>query len=278
MVRTRHDDAQTFPPKKALPMLMISTLPATASEMNPCAVVSNKALQEKSYIWDLCLFPKTSILDPELTMTLPAFQTACGAADTISHVLEIYFNGQNESDLLHRWQEGIMRNVVETLPKALANPNDLHARTELQWTATCALNGWASPGDGWTPMHQIGHVLTSRHGINHGSSLAIVMPAWMDYFKTAKQDRCFTFAVNVMGVDPTGKSREDVAGEGIAVFKAFLKKSGVPVSLSEKGVKTTDIPAIVKGVKTVSFGSDGMLACNPPVSAEDIDAILQAAF
>ena len=169
-----------------------------------------------------------------------------------------------------------MRNVVETLPKALANPKDIRARTELQWTATCALNGWASPGDAWTPMHQVGHVLTSRHGINHGSSLAIVMPAWMDYFKALKPQRCFTFATNVMGIDPAGKSEGEVIDEGLAAFKFFLKESGVPVSLSEKGVDQSDIPAIVEGVQTVSFGDDGMLACNPPVSAGDITAILEA--
>ena len=200
MVYSRHDDVQAIPPVKALPMLMVSTLPATASEMNQCAVVSNPELKEKSYIWDDCLFPKTSILDPELTTTLPTFQTACGGADTISHVLEIYFNGQDKSDLLHRWQEGVMRNVVENLPKVLADESNIEARTELQWTATCALNGWASPGDAWTPMHQVGHVLTSRHGINHGSTLSIIMPAWMDYYKATKPERCFTFATNVMEI------------------------------------------------------------------------------
>lgn len=278
MVYARHDDVKAVPPEKALPLMMISTLPATASEMNQCSVVSNKEIQEKSYIWSPCLFPKTSILDPELTMTLPTFQTACGAADTISHVLEIYFNGQDKSDLLHRWQEGVMRNVLENLPKVLANPKDIDARTELQWTATCALNGWASPGDAWTPMHQVGHVLTTRHGINHGSSLSLVMPAWMDYFKAVKPERCFKFAVNVMGIDPTDKSQEAVIDEGLAAFKAFLKESGAPVSLEEQGVTKADIPAIVEGVKTVSFGSDGMLSCNPPVSAEDITAILEKAL
>ena len=278
MVYSRHDNVNAIPPEKALPLLMVSTLPATASEMNQCAVVSHPALKEKSYIWSECLFPKTSILDPELTITLPTFQTACGAADTISHVLEIYFNGQDESDLLHRWQEGVMRNVVENLPKVLANETDIVARTELQWTATCALNGWASPGDAWTPMHQVGHVLTSRHGINHGSTLSILMPAWMDYFKGSKPERCFTFATNVMGIDPDGKAQTEVVDEGLEAFREFLKGSGVPITMSEKGVTEADIPAIVEGVKTVSFDSDGMLSCNPPVSAEDIANILRKAL
>ncbi len=278
MVYSRHDNVNAVPPEKALPLLMVSTLPATASEMNQCAVVSNPELKEKSYIWSECLFPKTSILDPELTVTLPTFQTACGAADTISHVLEIYFNGQDKSDLLHRWQEGVMRNVVENLPKVLEDESDIVARTELQWTATCALNGWASPGDAWTPMHQVGHVLTSRHGINHGSTLSILMPAWMDYFKESKPERCFSFATNVMGIDPEGKPQAEVVDEGLEAFREFLKGAGVPITMSEKGVTEADIPAIVEGVKTVSFGSDGMLSCNPPVSAEDIRNILHKAL
>lgn len=278
MVVARHDNVTAVPPHKALPMLMVSTLPATGSEMNPCAVVSNKTLREKSYIWDSCLFPKTSILDPELTLSLPAFQTACGMLDAISHVLEIYFNGQDKSDLLHRWQEGVMRNVVENLPKVLADPNDILIRADLQWTATCALNGWASPGDAWTPMHQVGHVLTSRHGINHGSSLALIMPAWMDYFKAGKQERCFTFAVHVMGVDPAGKSREAVVEEGLAAFKSFIKTSGIPVCLRECGITKEDIPDIVEDVKKISFGENGMLSCNPLVSAEQLVAILEKAF
>lgn len=278
MVYSRHDDVTAIPPQKALPTLMIPTLPATASEMNQCSVISNQVLQKKSYIWAPCLFPKTSIIDPELTTTLPSFQTACGAVDTISHVLEIYLNGQDKSELLHRWQEGVMRNVVEHLPKVLENPNGIDSRSELQWSATCALNGWASPGDAWTPMHQVGHVLTSHHGINHGASLSLIMPSWMDYFKGIKPERYFKFAVNVMGIDPVNKSKESVIEEGLAAFRAFLNESGVPLSLEAQGVTKADIPAIVEGVRAVSFGADDMLSCNPPVSANDITAILEGAL
>jgi alcohol dehydrogenase YqhD (iron-dependent ADH family) len=100
MVYSRHDDVKAVPPDHALPTLMVPTLPATGSEMNMCSVVTNAKLGEKSYIWSTCLFAKTALLDPELTYSLPPFQTACGAVDTISHVLEIYINGQDQSDLL----------------------------------------------------------------------------------------------------------------------------------------------------------------------------------
>ena len=193
-------------------------------------------------------------------------------------MLEIYINGQDESDLLHAWQLALMRTIVENLPKALANPQDAHARTELMWCATCGLNGWASPGDAWTPMHQVGHVLTSRHGINHGSSLAIVMPAWMTYHKALKPTRYAQFAVKVMGISPHGKTDAELADAGIAAFRDFIKSSGVPTTLGEKGVAEADIPGIIEGVRTVSFNADGVLASNPPVTAEALAEILKLAL
>ncbi len=263
MVYASHSNVTAQPPETALPLLLIPTLPATGSEMNMCSVVSSTARKQKSYIWADCLFAKTAILDPELTYTLPPFQTACGAIDAISHVLEIFVNGQAKSDLLHEFQLGVIKTIIKNLPIVLANPTDADARAELMWAATCGLNGWASPGDAWTPMHQVGHVLTSRHGINHGSSLAIVMPAWMAYHKAIKPAPYERFEREIMS---------------IADFKAFIAKCGVPTTLGEKGVTEADIPGIVEGVKTVSFNADGVLSSNPPVTAEALARILKAAL
>lgn len=278
MVFSRHDHINAVPPVKSLPTMMIPTLPATGSEMNNCAVVSNAALKEKSYIWSTCLYPRTSIIDPELTLTLPAFQTACAAADTISHVLEIYLNGEEDSDLQHYFQEGVMRTVIDNIGKVLKNPSDISARSHLQWAATCAINGWASPGDAWTPIHQIGHVLTSRHRVQHGASLAILMPAWMEYMYPRRADQYYRFATNVMLVDVKGKTKEDVIREGITRFRSFLEGIGVPLTLHEENITLEDLPHIVEGVVKVSFGQDGMLKCIPPVSREDIMEVLKLAF
>ena len=263
MVYASHSNVTAQPPEAALPLLLIPTLPATGSEMNMCSVVSSTTRRQKSYIWADCLFAKTAILDPELTYTLPPFQTACGAIDAISHVLEIFVNGQAKSDLLHEFQLGVIKTIIKNLPIVLANPTDADARAELMWAATCGLNGWASPGDAWTPMHQVGHVLTSRHGINHGSSLGIMMPAWMAYHKSIKPAPYERFEREIMS---------------IADFKAFISKCGVPTTLSEKGVTEADIPGIVEGVKTVSFNANGVLASNPPVTAEALVEILKGAL
>lgn len=278
MVFSRHDHIDAVPPVKSLPTMMIPTLPATGSEMNNCAVVSNAALKEKSYIWSTCLYPKTSIIDPELTLTLPPFQTACAAADTISHVLEIYLNGEEDSDLQHYFQEGVMRTVIDNIGKVLKDPSDISARSHLQWAATCAINGWASPGDAWTPIHQVGHVLTSRHKVQHGASLAILMPAWMNYMYARRPERYFCFAKNVMQVEIKNKTQEEVIREGIERFRNFLGAIGVPQSLHEANITRKDLPFIVEGVVKVSFGQDGMLKCIPPVSREDVLEVLKLAL
>lgn len=278
MVFSRHDHIDAVPPVKSLPTMMIPTLPATGSEMNNCAVVSNAALKEKSYIWSTCLYPKTSIIDPELTLTLPPFQTACAAADTISHVLEIYLNGEEDSDLQHYFQEGVMRTVIDNIGKVLKDPSDISACSHLQWAATCAINGWASPGDAWTPIHQVGHVLTSRHKVQHGASLAILMPAWMNYMYARRPERYFCFAKNVMQVEIKNKTQEEVIREGIERFRDFLGAIGVPQSLHEANITREDLPFIVEGVVKVSFGQDGMLKCIPPVSREDVLEVLKLAL
>lgn len=278
MVFSRHDHIDAVPPVKSLPTMMIPTLPATGSEMNNCAVVSNAALKEKSYIWSTCLYPKTSIIDPELTLTLPPFQTACAAADTISHVLEIYLNGEEDSDLQHYFQEGVMRTVIDNFGKVLKDPSDISARSHLQWAATCAINGWASPGDAWTPIHQVGHVLTSRHKVQHGASLAILMPAWMNYIYARRPEHYFCFAKNVMQVETKNKTQEEVIREGIERFRNFLGAIGVPQSLHEANITREDLPFIVEGVVKVSFGQDGMLKCIPPVSREDVLEVLKLAL
>ena len=278
MVFSRHSAVSAVPPEKSLPTVMVPTLPATGSEMNLCAVVSNRKLQEKSYIWSPCLYPKTSIIDPELTVTLPPFQTACAAADTISHVLEIYLNGEEDSDLQHYFQEGVMRTVIDNVEKALAEPDNISARSHLQWAATCAINGWASPGDAWTPIHQIGHVLTALYKIPHGASLSILMPAWMTVMHTRRMNRYYRFATRVMEINPSGKSEKRVVIEGIEAFRVFLKKIGAPVSFREMRVTDPDIDRIVENVVKVSFNAEGYLTCNPPVSREDIAEVLKKAL
>jgi len=130
----------------------------------------------------------------------------------------------------------------------------------------------------WTPMHQVGHVLTTRHKVNHGTSLALVMPNWMEHFKTLKPERYLRFARHVMQVDPHGKTKEAIITEGIASFRSFMERSGVSTRLSQVGIGEADLPAIISDVKKVSFNADGVLSCNPPVNEATLLEILKKAL
>lgn len=278
MVFSRHDNSKAaVPPQAALPTLMVPTLPATGSEMNPTAVVTNEILTEKSYTWNPCLYPKVSIVDPELTTSLPPYQTACAAADTISHVLEFYLLGFEEAFLNNRIQEGVMLTVLEYNPHVLKDPSDVNARAHLQWASIVALNGWSQPGDGWTPMHQLGHVLSAHTECAHGASLSIVMPAWMKHFHKTNLKQYGLLATRVFGIDPSGKSPEELAWAGIECFESLLKSWKLPTRLTDIGLAKGDISALTEDVVRVSFGADGTMRSRPPATPEDVTAVFQLA-
>lgn len=279
MVYSRHDDTVNIqPPQNALPVVMIPTVPATGSEMNPTAVVTNDATMEKSYTWSVCMYPKVSIVDPELTCSLPPFVTACSAADTIAHVLEFHLTGFEDAPLNNRIQEGVMLTVLEQVGKVLNNPNDVAARAHLQWASIIALNGISQPGDGWTPMHQLAHVLSAQYNLPHGASLTIIMPAWMKYFYKTRLDRFVQFAQRVFQVGDDISTKEEIALEGIKRFEEFLKSIGVPTSLKDVGVNEADIPKLADEVEKISFGQDGYLRSRPPASKDDVINVYKLAI
>ena len=277
MIKFSHSKDTQIPPKEALPMVMIPTLPATASEMNPTAVITDDATQRKSYVWEpACLYAKVSILDPELTLTLPAYQTASGAIDAISHVVEPFFFSDEATfgnlDLHDHMQIGVIRAMYENLPKVLANPNDVQLRGMMQFAATVGLNGWLTCGvQGWTPMHQMGHVLSSHFGATHGATLACMMVAWMRYFATKKQNGRFVkFAKLMYGT-------EDLI-EAADKFEAYIREQGVQTRISQFGVTEADLEALTDGVVRVSFSADGTLASIPPITREEAYKIYKLAL
>lgn len=279
MVYSRHDDSVNIqPPQNALPVVMIPTVPATGSEMNPTAVVTNDATMEKSYTWSVCMYPKVSIVDPELTCSLPPFVTACSAADTLAHVLEFHLTGFEDAPLNNRIQEGVMLTVLEQVGKVLNNPNDVAARAHLQWASIIALNGISQPGDGWTPMHQLAHVLSAQYNLPHGASLTIIMPAWTKYFYKTRLDRFVQFAQRVFQVGDDIGTKEEIALEGIKRFEEFLKSIGVPTSLKDVGVNEADIPKLADEVEKISFGKDGYLRSRPPASKDDVINVYKLAI
>jgi alcohol dehydrogenase YqhD (iron-dependent ADH family) len=279
MIVSRHDQAVAVSPTEALPIILVPTLPATSSEMNAGAVISNEKTLEKSYVFANPLYARVSILDPELTLTLPAYQTGCGAADAVSHVMELYLNGVDDTPLQDRLMEGIILTIMECMVKLKKDPQDLAARTNLMWAATVAWNGWTQPGvASGVPMHLIAHVLSARYNTTHGASLAVVMPAFMRRFWKTRPQRYVQFAERIFGLETRGQKPEKLVPQVIQKFEDWLKGLGVQTRLPEVGIKAEAVESLTEEVARVSFGPDGKLGARVPATKEDVREILKLAL
>lgn len=279
MFISRHDCEVSIPPEESLPTVMVPTLPATSSEMNCIAVATNDETHEKAYIFTSALYPRISVIDPSLTCTLPAFQTAIGAVDAMSHVLEAYLNGDQFSPLQDRLHEGILVTIMDELKKILADPSNVEHRANIQWAATLAWNGYIQSGlDAPTPMHQMGHVLSARYNTPHGVTLAIFMDSYFRYTCTLNPEREARFALlgkNVFGL--SGDSDRAIAEETVRRFVAFMDEVGVPHTLTSAGVPVEEIPAIAEDILQHGCDAAGNLPSIPPIGKDGILAILNLA-
>ena len=230
----------------ALPVACILTIAAAGSEGSPGTVISNRevGIKEGVRASDL-LRPVLSILNPELTMTLPAYQTACGVTDMFIHLIERYFTNTPDVNITDEMIEGLMRTILKYGKVAVEHPDDYNARAQIMWTGTLAHNDicgcdrdqdWAS--------HQIQHEIGAKYDSAHGAGLATVFPAWAKYVYKHDVPRFVRFATKVMGVDNDVFHPEEVALEGIARVKAYMSGLGLPTTKEELGVKEEDIPEL----------------------------------
>lgn len=279
MIVARHDKIEAVAPTEALPIVLVPTLPATSSEMNCGAVITNEKTHEKSYVFAAPLYARVSILDPELTLTLPAYQTACGAVDAVSHVMELYLNGVDDTPLQDRIMEGIVLTVMECAAILSKDPKNLAARTNLMWAATVAWNGWTQPGvASSTPMHLVAHPISAHFHVTHGATLAIVMHAWMRRFYMARPGRYVQFGQRIFGMSPEGRDPQKLALEVIDRFEAWMKGLGVQTRLPEVGVGKDQVDMLTDDIVRVSFGPDGKLGARTPATKEDVRAVLHLAL
>lgn len=224
-------------PSTAIGIGVVLTVPAAGSESSTVSVISNKdALLKKGFHSNL-LLPRFAILNPEVSFTIDPFQTACGAADTISHILERYFTPTPKADLTDRLCEGAIRSIIDNVYIVLKNPEDFDARAELMWASTIAHNGILGTGriEDWA-SHKLAHELSILYGTIHGAALSVIFPAWMKYVCRHNIRRFFQFAVRVWGVDPCFGTEEEIALKGIGKFEQFLKDIGLPTRLKDLNI------------------------------------------
>lgn len=223
--------------KEALPIAVILTLPATGTESSNSSVITNEDGLYKKGLNSELIRPTFSIMNPELTYTLPAYQTSCGISDIMAHTMERYFTNVDHVDLTDRLCEATLKTVINNAKILIKHPKNYDARAEIMWSGTIAHNGLLNTGRiGDWGSHKIEHELSAIYDIAHGAGLSIVFPAWMKYVYKHNVNLFVQFAVRVWDVDLSFSSYENIALEGISRLEQFFKKIGLPTKLSDANI------------------------------------------
>jgi len=233
--------------KASLPLITVLTLPATGSEMNGNAVITNDETKEKLGLGSPYFYPKISILDPELTVTIPRKYTAASAVDIVSHLTESYFNNNGGwTPIQERYVEGMAKTVIEATDRIMADAADIEARAVLMWSATLGWNGLNTAGIGAfsMPCHAMEHPLSALYDIPHGSGLAILTPAWLMAKLNEKTAKIARFAREVFAVKETDDLQ--AAQAGIRALKEWYIRIGAPTTFKEAGIDTPDIAQLTE--------------------------------
>jgi len=260
--------------EKALPVATILTISAAGSEGSMGTVITHENGMLKRAANGEPLRPVFSILNPELTCTLPNYQTACGATDMMAHVMERYFTNTKNVEITDRLCEGILLTIINETPKALSKPNDYEARANLMWAGMVAHNDTCGVGreDDWS-SHNMEHELSGLYDVAHGAGLAVMFPAWMKYVMHQNLMLFAQFAVRVWGCEMDFENPENTAHQGIECYEKFMTSIGMPIRFSELGAKPEDIPTLVK---TMGLGKN-TLGSFVKLTEEDVAKIYELA-
>ncbi|QWC22099.1 iron-containing alcohol dehydrogenase [Bacillus haikouensis] len=259
---------------EALPFGTVLTLAATGSEMNAGSVITNWETQEK-YGWGSPVtFPQFSILDPVNTFTVPKNHTIYGMVDMMSHVFEQYFNDATNTPLQDRMCESTLRTVIETAPELINDLENYELRETILYSGTIALNGMLQMGyRGDWASHNIEHAVSAVYDIPHAGGLAILFPNWMKHNLKVNPSRFAQMAERVFDVDPTGKTEEETALEGISKLREFWSSIGAPSSLADYDIDDSKLDLMAdKAMANGEFGNFNKL------NKEDVLAILRASL
>lgn len=260
-------------PESCLPIIAVVTIPASGSEASNSCVITNDAQGRKCGCNSELIRPAIAVLDPELTFSLPPYQTAAGVTDIIAHVLERFFSGEPAVGITDNIACGIVRAVMGAASRVLQDPSDYDARAEIMWAGTLAHNGLAGCGlgipgqrDGDWSCHALEHELSALDpSIAHGAGLAVMIPTWMRYVWHSHPERFLTFGELVFGIEPVDPEIDDLSGidEEITTERAerdavnatidelqdFFLSMGMPQTLDDLGISASDIDRLVDGIR-----------------------------
>ena len=257
--------------QKVIPIGAVLTMAGTGSEMNGGSVITNTEQKLKiGKVFGSRLMPKFAVLNPEYTFSLPKEQMVAGIFDIMSHILEQYFSGDDDSTSDYM-AEGLMRSLIESSRVAVKDPRDYEARSNIMWTATWALNTLIGKGktQDWM-VHMIGQAIGAYTNATHGMTLAAVSPAYYRYIMADGLHKFVRFAREVWGISTEGKDDETIASEGIDALEAWIKEIGAASNSSEVGV-TEDM---IEGITGATFLGGGYRQR----TAEDVRNVLKASL
>ena len=262
------------PVEKALPIGTVLTIAAAGSEGSGASVVTKEEGMFKRDTGSDLLRPRFSVLNPELTCTLPAYQTACGATDIMAHVFERYFTNTPEVEITDRLCEAVLLTMIKEVPRVIADPCNYEARANIMWAGTVAHNDIVGVGrsQDWN-SHKIEHELSGLYDCAHGAGLAVVMPAWMEFTMSHNVMRFAQAAVRIWGCQMNFENPEETAKEGIRAFRRFLRSIGMPINFAELDAKEEDIPVLVE---KLGLG-DGKTGGFVQLTSADVAEILRIA-
>ncbi len=264
-------------PEKALPLGVVLTIPAAGSEGSGNSVITNeKTMQKISVRYPFLLRPKFAIMNPELTYSLPWFQTACGVVDMMAHIFERYFSNTPDTQLVDAYSEAILRDITDQALSLRLDGDNYAARADIMWAGTIAHNGLCGVGkeEDWA-SHRLEHEISAFYDVAHGAGLAVIIPAWMTFCSTRNPDKLWRFAINVMSVNPAGKETMEIIDEGISELKNFYHDLGLTTNLREL---IGEEPDIEKMVKSLHRNMGNTLGAYVPLSMDDCREIYRIAL
>lgn len=231
-------------PSEFIPMGAVVTAFGTGAEMNNGAVITNTEKMMKSPLWGA--FYDFAILDPAYTMTMPMKQVISGAFDSLSHSMETYMGSPREVNLTDEINEATQRNIIRNIRATLRDPQDIQARSELVWAAAMAENGILKIGKVTDfQCHMLEHQLGAYTDCNHGQGLAVLHPVLYRHMMPEANKQFARMAARVWGIDPAGRSEEELANAFVDALEAFIKEIGLPTTFAEMNIpEDTDFRAI----------------------------------
>ncbi len=257
-------------PDNALPILAVITVAATGSEADAGGVITNSKTRSKRSLWGESLFPKISIVDPLLTLSLPKKQTVDGVIDMIIHILESYLSSCALSPVSDRVSEGLMKEAMNQGEIIINDLKNAAARESLSWISTLALSGFPNAGrSGPMPMHALEHPISGLYKVSHGRGLAALMPAFLHHTKEMHTDRLKLLGKSIFSTDSPTKTTERLVH--------WMKKIDAFTSLKEIGVKKEDIEKLAD-MTIEDANANGIVRAREPLTKEKIIQIYETAY